>query len=154
MENFEIKNQKEFMNSLLVGDKFDNFLLKEAVIKTANTFTVDGMVNREYYGNDEDIIAMESPYDYAEWSKVRSTIHALIKGKHTPVSMRVTLYLKPDCMPDVLGSEPNLVDYLILNLHFINGGMNLTTAIAYREFTFDKEPEKLWDRFIAKLLEA
>ena len=33
MENLEIKSNKEFMNALLLGEMFDDFLLKEAYVK-------------------------------------------------------------------------------------------------------------------------
>ena len=40
---------KEFMNKLLCSETFDHFLLKEAVIKTAVTFTIDGTMDHEFY---------------------------------------------------------------------------------------------------------
>ena len=46
MENLEIKSNKEFMNALLLGEMFDDFLLKEAYVKTAVTYHIDGLINR------------------------------------------------------------------------------------------------------------
>lgn len=153
MENFEIKHKKEFMNNLLLSNKFDDFLLKEAVIKTATTFTIDGMENRDFYENDEDVIMLEAPYDYVCWSKIKPIILSFIKGKRTPVSMKMTLYLKPDLMESVLGENMGVTDYLIINLHFNALGMNITTGIAYKEFTLDKAPDSLWDKYVALLLD-
>lgn len=152
MESLEIKSQKEFMNNLLNKESFDDFLLKEAVIKTSNTFHIDGMENRDYYDNDEDIISLESPYDYVRWSKIRSIIRTLIVGKHSPVSMKITLYLKPDLMDKVISNSSSTADYLIMNIHFSSNNMNVTTGIAYKIFTLDKDSEHEWDRYISNIL--
>lgn len=152
MENFEIKSNKEFMNALLLGEMFDDFLLKEAYVKTAVTYHIDGLINREFYGNDEDVIVTEAPYDYEAFSRLRQVITGLIKGKHTPVSMKLTLYLKPDMACKLLGETDALVDYLIINISFANNHVNVTTGIAYREFTLDKEADRSWDRYVSELL--
>ena len=153
MENLEIKSNKEFMNALLLGEMFDDFLLKEAYVKTAGTYHIDGLINREFYDNDEDVIVTEAPYDYEAFSRLRQVITGLIKGKHTPVYMKLTLYLKPDMALKLLGGEANaLVDYLIINISFANNHVNVTTGIAYREFTLDKEADRIWDKYVSELL--
>ena len=154
MNSLQITNQKDFMNKLLSTEAFDDYLLKEAQIVTSSTFFIDGMENREFYGNDEDIIKLEAPYDYAPWSRMRTIILSLIKGRHTPVSMKITMYLKPDLMKSIIGDESSLIDYLIINLHFFNGSMNVTSGVAYREFTLDKDQEKMWDIHVGKMLET
>ena len=50
MTALQITSMKQFMNQLLVADAFEPFLLEEAVIGGASTFTIDGHVNREFYG--------------------------------------------------------------------------------------------------------
>lgn len=152
MKSLEITNKKEFMNRFLMTEEFDDFLLKEAVIKTCNTFTIDGLENRDYYDNDEDVIREESPYDYATWKKMRPIVQTLIRGKHTPVGMKITLYIKPDLMQAILEEENKAVDYLIINLHYGINGMNITTGIAYREFTLDRDCEKKWDSYVDKMV--
>ena len=147
MNSFEISNKKEFMNALLTSDAYDMFLLKEAKIKTANTITVDGRENKEFYGNDADITAIESPYEYAPWQKLRPMITNLIKGRHTPLSMQVVLYLNPELAANILSDSAGSVDYLLLNIRFGEGTLTLTTAVAYREFTLDKEADRLWDAY-------
>ena len=152
MENYEIKDRKNFMNALLMTDTYDMFLLKEAVIKTANTYTIDGAENKEFYGSDADIQTMESPYAYAPWQKMRPIIASLIKGRHTPISMHIVLYLNPELAANILESNGDAVDYLTLNIRFNEGILNLTTCVAYREFTMDKEADRLWDAYMAKKL--
>ena len=67
--------------------------------------------------------------------------------------MKLTLYLKPDMALKLLGGEANaLVDYLIINISFANNHVNVTTGIAYREFTLDKEADRIWDKYVSELL--
>ncbi len=147
MNGFEIKNHKEFMNALLMTDAYDMFLLKEAVIKTGNTITVDGRENKAFYGNDPDLTALESPYDHAAWQKMRPVIAGLIKGRHTPLSMHIVLYLHPDLTANILKDSTSHVDYLILNIRYGDGALTLTTGVAYSEFTLDTEPDRIWDSY-------
>ena len=152
MENFEINDHKGFMNALLMTDAYDMFLLKEAVIRTGNTITVDGAENKEFYGNDRDMAALESPYDYAPWQKLRPLITGLIKGKHTPLMMHIVLYLNPELADNILSGAGKEVDYLILNIRFGDGSLKLTTGVAYKEFTLDKDADRLWDQYVAHKL--
>ena len=152
MRSFEIDNHKNFMNALLISDEYDMFLLKEAVIKTGNTITIDGFENKEFYGNDKDLQELESPYNYAPWQKMRPLIASLIKGKHTPLSMHIVLYLNPELAHNILAENSRVVDYLILNIRYGEGKLNLTTGVAYKEFTLDKEADNLWDEYAAHKL--
>lgn len=54
MISLEITGMKNFMNRLLTTDTFDCFLLAEAVIGTANTVTIDGRINHDFYAGDSD----------------------------------------------------------------------------------------------------
>ena len=152
MEIFEIDNKKGFMNALLMTDAYDMFLLKEAVVKTANNVTVDGAENKEFYGSDPDTREVESPYDYAPWQKMRPFIAGLIKGKRTPLMMHIVLYLNPELAVNILSESIRSVDYLILNIRFTEGMLKLTTGVAYKEFTLDKEADRLWDAYVAHKL--
>ena len=152
MENFEITDRKNFMNALLMTDAYDMFLLKEAVIRTGNTITVDGAENKEFYGNDRDLTELESPYDYAPWQKMRPLITSLIKGKHTPLMMHIVLYLNPELADNILSGAGRAVDYLILNIRYAEGALNMTTGVAYREFTLDKDADRSWDEYVSRKL--
>lgn len=152
MEIFEIDNHRNFMNALLMTDAYDMFLLKEAVIRTGNTVTVDGAENKEFYGNDMDIRELESPYGYAPWQKMRPFIAGLIKGKRTPLMMHIILYLNPELAVNILSESGRSVDYLIFNIRFGEGMLKITTGVAYKEFTLDKEADRLWDAYVAHKL--
>ena len=49
----QIKGIKAFMAKLLNTEIFDVFLLEEAQIQTANTFIIDGHLNRDFYTKEE-----------------------------------------------------------------------------------------------------
>ena len=90
-----ITSMKQFMNQLLVSDTFDIFLLEEAVITTANTYTLDGHLNREFYSPDELSSGQVPDYEYSPWSTLKGLCFQLIKGKRTPLSFRFIFHLKP-----------------------------------------------------------
>lgn len=155
MISIEIDNKKEFMNRLLGSDSYDAFLLREAVIKVGNTISIDGSENKDFYGSDKDMALVESPYPYTSWDKMRPIIRELIRGKHTPLCMKLVLYLKPDYMEKVVaGADSDIsmsaIDYLAINIHYEEGRLSVTTGVAYREFTMDREPEAAWDNYVKK----
>ena len=59
----QITNTKNFMAQLLTGDGFDPFLLAEATVSTAHTYTIDGHVNREFFTSEEQNDPQICPYD-------------------------------------------------------------------------------------------
>lgn len=149
MISFEIEERKNFMNSLFMTEEFDMFLLREAVVRTSNTFTIDGRENKEFYGSDPDMQALESPYEHAPWGRIRPIIASLIKGRHTPLMMHMVLYLNPELAANILSDQTAPVDHLVLNIRFEDGKLTLTTGVAYSEFTLDKDAERLWDEYVS-----
>lgn len=49
----QITDLKYFMNTLLLKEAFDSFLLEEATIKTAQTYIIDGHINQDFYTKEE-----------------------------------------------------------------------------------------------------
>ena len=45
----QITALKPFMSALLSGDLFDIFLLEEATLATAATYTINGRVNKAFF---------------------------------------------------------------------------------------------------------
>ena len=89
----QITSMKLFMLHLLVADTFEPFLLEEAVIGTASTFTLDGHVNPEFYGADDD----DKPsWEFRPWSELKGLCFDLVKGKRTPLFFRFVLHLMPE----------------------------------------------------------
>ena len=154
----QITSMKQFMNQLLTSDTFDMFLLEEAVISTSCTFTIDGHINRDFYGS-EGGESVEPPYEFRPWSEVKGLCFDLIKGKRTPLFFRFVLHLMPEKAAALLSKEgsdvePSLVKALVLNIRYDGAKAVLTTATAYQTFLLSKEPDAIWDKALMKYLEG
>ena len=157
MTALQITSMKNFMNRLLVSESFDIFLLEEAVIGTANTVTIDGHVNRDFFIGEESETAREFP-EFRPWSELKGLCFDLIKGKRTPLFFRFTLQLKPELAAALLKKEncdvdPEQVKALVLNIRYDGTKAVLTTATAYHTFLMSKEPDAIWDRALPKYLD-
>jgi hypothetical protein len=136
------------MNHLLVADTFDLFLLEEAVISTANNFTIDGHVNQDF---------CDSPYELRPWSELKGLCFDLIKGKRTPLFFRFVLHLKPEKAEALLRQQdcevdPSQVKALVLNIRYDGSKAVLTTCTAFHTFIPSKEPDAIWDSALKKYL--
>ena len=154
----QITSMKQFMNQLLTSDTFDMFLLEEAVISTSCTFTIDGHINRDFYGS-EGGESVEPPYEFRPWSEIKGLCFDLIKGKRTPLFFRFVLHLMPEKAAALLSKEgsdvePSLVKALVLNIRYDGAKAVLTTATAYQTFLLSKEPDAIWDKALMKYLEG
>ena len=78
MKERSIRQTKEFMRRFLTTELFDEWLLGEAMITGAVTWTVDGRVNRAYYGEDADAEAPGSAH--MPWAQIRPIVLSLIRG--------------------------------------------------------------------------
>lgn len=152
----QITSLKPFMNQLLAGDTFDGFLLEEAVVRTANTFTIDGHINVDFYPPEErgkDCI----PYEFQAWSEIKGLCFNLIKGKNTPLYFKFVLHLKPEQAAALFAKEKDGIDFslikaLVLNIRFDNSKATLTTGISYHTFVMDREPDAVWDKAVTGFL--
>lgn len=154
----QITSMKQFMNHLLVADTFEPFLLEEAVIGGACTFTIDGHINREFYSGGEDTSA-EPAWDFRPWSELKGLCFDLIKGKRTPLFFRFVLHLMPEKAAALLEKEgcsvaPDDVKALVANIRYDGTKATLTTGTAYRTFLLSKEPDTIWDRAVRKYLDG
>ena len=157
MTALQITSMKSFMNKLLASESFDIFLLEEAVIGTASTFTVDGHVNKDFYREAGDEEPAGLP-EFRPWGEMRSLCFDLIKGKRTPLFFRFTLQLMPEKADELLRQEncdvePNQVKALALNIRFDGSKAVLTTATSLHTFLPSKEPDTIWDRAMIKFLD-
>ena len=147
---------KHFMNRLLVSDSFDVFLLEEAIIGVANTFTIDGHVNKDFFRSSDD--DAEGLVEFRPWGEIKGLCFDLIKGKRTPLFFRFTLQLAPDKAAALLRSQncdvdPSQVKALALNIRYDGTKAVLTTATSYRTFLPSKEPDIIWDKALAGFLD-
>ncbi len=152
----QVTSMKAFMNEFLAGDAFDIFLLEEATLTTAITYQIDGHLNMEFYPMAErtpDLL----PYEYQPWSEIKGLCFQLIKGKHTPLSFKFVLQLKPDKMQamlekEKLSCEDLRLKSLVLTLRFDGSKAIMTTGSSYQTFVMDKTADVIWDRQLSKYL--
>lgn len=156
MKAFKISSMKNFMSRLLVSDAFDCFLLEEAVISTANTYTIDGRMNLEFFsGAGEESGA--PAYGFRPWSEIKGLCFDLIKGKRTPLFFRFVLHLMPEKASAMLeregcSTDPSQIKALVLTVRYDGSAAVLTTGISFHSFVPSKEPDAVWDRALAKYL--
>ena len=152
----QITSLKNFMNQLLAGDIFDPFLLEEAVVSTAVTYTIDGHLNREFFPPEErDTESL--PYEFQPWSNIKGLCFDLIKGRHTPLYFKFVLHLKPEKASALLekelpGADISQIKALVLTIKYDERGAVLTTGTAYHTFVMSKEPDTVWDKALSRYL--
>ncbi len=157
MTALQITSMKQFMSQFLAGDAFDVFLLEEAVISAANTTTIDGHLNREFF-SEEDLLSGQVPdYDFMPWSNLKGLCFHLMKGKRTPLSFKFILLLKPELAEKLLSREdsdfdPSQISALVLTVRYDKGRAVLTTGVSMRTFLLSKEPDRIWDRALSSYL--
>ena len=165
MTAIEINDVKGFMGKLLASDTFDDYLILEAVITKANTFTIDGRLNEEYLADisEGDTSADEGAGDSARgarlqtWGNVRSICYELIKGKTLPVYMKVVLQLSDAAASEVIarsgaGLAPADVAGLYVNITYDRRELRCVTGTSLRTFTMDKSLEREWDETVTGMM--
>ncbi|MDL2300806.1 DUF5721 family protein [Lachnospiraceae bacterium OttesenSCG-928-D06] len=150
MLSLKINSLKNFMNHLLAGDTFDIFLLEEATITTANTYHIDGHMEKSFFSEEELENENVCAYDFALWKDIKGLCFQLIKGKRTPLSFKFVLLLLPSYMEQILNKENlnidiSLLKSLVLTIKYDGNQAILTTGSAYHSFLLSHEPDKIWD---------
>lgn len=157
----EILSMKNFMNQLLSGDTFDLFLLEEATVSCANTYTIDGHINPDFFPPEER--GQEHlPYKFRPWSELKGLCFDLIKGKYTPLFFKFVLQLKPERMAALFRGEDGQppsdefaqVKALVLNIRYDGSKAILTTGTSYHTFVLNREAELLWDNALCRYLDG
>ncbi|MBR6366583.1 MAG: hypothetical protein IKS10_10900 [Lachnospiraceae bacterium] len=152
MKQFLIEDIKAFTTHLFLQPTFDAFFLREAVFKTAATFSIDGAANADYFDTDEGIP------EHVTWGTVRPLSFQVIKGNRLPVSFQVILYPDEAGISELIGPDAaELTAHLkvtrfYLNLSYKGRRLTCTTGTSYAEFTVDKSAEEAWDRAVRAFL--
>lgn len=153
----KITSMKSFMNHLLVADTFDNFLLEEALISTANTYQIDGHINKEFFSSEILQDTMTPSYDFTPWKDMKGLCFNLIKGKRTPLFFKFVLHLKPEAVGKLLATggcslPPEQIKALVLTIKYDGTQAVLTTGSSYHTFVMSKEPDVIWDKALQQFL--
>lgn len=151
----QITGMKDFMSKLFLKDTFDKFYLVEASIVTANTFSIDGRIKKEYYTSEEN---EERQYaEFSTWEALRPFCFQLIKGKKTPLSMKLVFRLTPEQAEQLLAKSglsftSHDIDGFFFNIRYENSAAFLTTGLSMKTFTMDKSLETCWEQTMVRLL--
>jgi len=153
----QISSTKSFMNHLLVADTFENFLLAEATISTANTYQIDGHINKEFYTEEELSDPACCPYDFTLWKDLKPFVFHLIKGKKTPLYFKMVLHLQPQNVGKLLAAcgcsvPAEQIKSFVLTIKYDGTHAVLTTGTAFHTFIMNKEPDEIWDRALMQFL--
>ena len=91
----QFTNVKECMAQLLLSNTFDSFLFLEGEIVTYATFSIDGRFHPEFFSS-EDLPEHEEIPEYSSWKNIREFCFSLIKGRRTPLRMKLIFSLSPN----------------------------------------------------------
>ena len=144
----QITHLKSFMSTLFGGDAFDVFLMEEASITMATTFSIDGKLKKEF---------APSEYEYVPWSDMKHTCFQLIKGKRVPLLLKLTFVYNPQDARTLLEESGGkefvpLLKSLVLNIKYDQKGLLLTTGTSFTTFLMDKTPDLIWDQAFRRFL--
>lgn len=147
---FKIVDVKDFMNKLLIGEVFDNFLLVSFEITNYAKITIDGVKNEAWY---EDEVTGR----YVSWKEVREKISSLLKGDRVPLGIKGVFRLSDentDKTAAKLGIQNAAEkDYgLFFTLKFEKGEINIVTGVSVTDFLMSKQIGNLWDDDLLKFL--
>lgn len=150
-------NTRDFMNQFLMKETFDSFLLMEAVVTVANVYTIDGRLQKSFFTKEDWEDQEICPYEFSQWKDMRQMVFQMIKGKHTPVAMKLVLMLKPEMAEKILKSDENtageqMVKGLVCSVKYESGSISITTGVSYEGFSMDKTPENVWDKAMMNFL--
>lgn len=153
----QLDDTKEFMNCLLLNSTFDHFALLECIVSTYMTTTIDGRLNNSFYSDEElEELALNGE-DYLPWSLVRPFCLQLIKGKRTPLQMKITLSLSNKNIENVASSvklpfPAEAIKGLLVNFRYDGQRITASTATNVNVFSIDKSLDSEWDRLFEKFL--
>ena len=97
----------------------------------------------------------ESPY--APWSMLKPYCFNMIKGKRTPLSMKLVFSMPPHSIAAFLNKNdisinPDTVNGLYLNIRYENRQLCVITGTSLSSFTLDKSVENAWDTAVGQFI--
>lgn len=165
MQLLKISNVKNFMNTLLIETTFDSFLVSEAIVKTFNSFVIDGHINEGFFSDTElNELSAEAKKEgriysskLSRWSAIKPTVLSLIKGKKTPLYFKMSFYLAGENICKLLlnadtSITTNDIDGLSLIVKYVDNELTVTSSVSLKIFSLDKSLEKIWDEMVMKFL--
>lgn len=157
MVAFRMEDLKDVTTKLFVADTFDTWLVREAVVVTFNSFTIDGHIRQGYYSEEE--LEQNQIEELSSWKMIRPICFSLIKGKKLPESFQITLQLAPREVAVFLeraqvGFSVEQVQGLCIHIRYENQTLHCVTGTSLKIFTLDKQIEFEWDEAVRLYLKA
>ncbi|MCD7739247.1 MAG: DUF5721 family protein [Lachnospiraceae bacterium] len=151
----QIDEVKIFMQRLLTDSAFDSFLFVEGSLQMGFSYEFDGHLNRDFF-TEEELAKLPQEEIYLPYGQVRPVLFALIRGKKTPLSFRLTLQLENAQAKSLLASVPAApsVKGLLLNIRYDGQKVLLTGGVNYGSFSLDKTPEQIWDQWLENFMQS
>ena len=155
----QINDLKHFMNILLLKETFDSFLLEEATLKTAQTYIIDGHVNKDFYTKEELENIPCANQEFSSYSSLRPILLSLVKGNRTPLYFKYVLHAGDSYMRKLLHKhnltpEEVQLKSLLLIIKYDGAKLNCTTGVSYHTFVMDKTVEQIWDKTLKSSFES
>ena len=155
MNALQIESVREFMNSLLLSEKFDRFRVGETRITTFCTVVIDGKREKEFYDTEEEMAAEDAPSALL-WKEIRPLVHSLIRGRKPPLQLAASLYLAGEDLEKLLrfwglSDRGEGIYGLTLNIRFLKGSLTVTSAVNGlnpKDLSAAKEIGVLWDGYV------
>ena len=144
MQSYTIVDKKKFMHSLLKGDLFDSFLLREALLTTRCKIIIDGERNIDFY--DPELDTDLTPY--MTWKEIQPSVYQLIAGHKLPTYFKI-IFATNDEKTSAISTD---VSTFFLNITIKDNNLTCSTGVAYKTFSLDKSPETTWDKKIERFL--
>lgn len=151
MVGLKIDDVRQFTSKLLVGDTFDDFLVREAEINTFNTFSINGHVRQGYYTREE--LGENRIGTLSSWAVLKPICFSLIKGKKLPGSFQIVLQAAPGQVEQFLSRGQLTVTMdqikgLYVNIKYEDGKIMCVTGTSIGFFTLDKSLDTEWDEAV------
>jgi len=151
--SLKILEMNRFMGKLLKGEAFDDFLLKEGMLRTGMEYRFQGRVFPDYFDTEERERLTE---EYTFWRELKPFVFELVRGKRTPLAFSFTLLLPKEATKELLARRSvNVGDdspSLFLQIRFEQGVGRIITGTARNTFTLDKSMEEAWDEEVKQML--
>lgn len=155
MLSLTIQDTKNFMSQLLIKEVFDSFHLSEAVIKTANSYSISGEMNKDFFSEEEFNNLPDQ--QYTRWTAVKPFCFSLIKGNKVPSYMKIVFLLPEDLVAKLIAESDaglafNDINGLFFNIKYAEGKVSIVTGTSIKIFTMDKTLEHAFDSFAKSFL--
>ncbi len=151
MISLKIEDIRQFTSDLFIGTVFDEFLVREAVFVTFNTFTIDGRMKQGYYTERE--LEENRIEELSSWAMLKPFCFSLIKGKKLPGSFQITLQAPPKEVEKFLAESqlplrPEQINGLYFHIRYEEGRLSCVTGTSLHIFTLDRMPDMEWDEAV------